>query len=426
MHYLSVLLPPATAVLLVMLVRQFPRLGWLTIAFFVISAYDYSGFTVLANFGGVALYPADVAAIVLLAAIVLTPGALHAIRPVELWIWVPLLLSIGISLFQGTEDFGLSIAANETRSLVQLIAFTTWAWGRIRLPGSDVPLRRFTILVSLALLAEAAYHISQRGIGQVDQLIDVNGQMVTSRPLVAGQALVLGLLGLALIIRERRTLLRLLGVACLGMTAVCQHRSVWVAIAVALVVLVLASPRVRGRVLALGFVCGVGLLIAYSSGALDPILAKFSLAYSSRGTLDDRLLATHTLVDQQNAKGPTAVLLGQPFGTGFTRRSVTGNIETFAPHNYYVLLYLRVGLVGAVCFCLGMLRGLRIGLMRRDARAITWCAGLMTYCFAYNLPIFVGPLLAVAIGAYDAGTSTEAAEDTSEPTHAGTPQAATV
>jgi hypothetical protein len=399
MSKLLLLILPATVVLLVLLVRQFPRLGWLTLGFFVVSAYDYSGYTKIANIGGLTIYPADVAALVLLAAIVFTPGALHGLRPVELWIWVPLLLAIIISLFQGIQEFGLGVAANETRGLVQLIAFTTWVWGRMRLPGFDRSLRRFTILTALALVADAAYHIYVRGIGQVDQLIEVNGQLVTSRPLVAGQALVLGLLGVALVVRERRAVLRLLGLVCLALVVVCQHRSVWVALAVSLAVLVLASPRVRGQVLALGFVCGVGILIAYSSGSLDPLLAKFNLAYHSRGTLDDRLLATRTLVDQQNAKGPSAVLLGQPLGTGFVRRGVSGDIETFAPHDYYVLLYLRVGLVGAACFVLGLLRGLRISLGRRDARAVAWSAGIMTYGLAYNLPIYVGPLLAVALTA---------------------------
>jgi hypothetical protein len=417
MHYLQMLMLPATVALLVVLVRQFPRLGWLTITFFIVSAYDYSGYTEITNLGGIAIYPADLAAVVLLAAIVFTPGALRGLRPVELWIWVPLVLCIVLSLVQGIQEFGLGIAANEARSLFQLIAFTTWAWGRMRLPGFEQSLRWFTILTALALVVAAAYHISQRGIGQVDELIDVNGQLVTSRPLVAGQALILGLLGLALIIRERRGVLRLLGLVCLAVTVLCQHRSVWAALAVALVVLVLTSPRVRGRVLAIGFVCGVGLLIAYSSGALEPLLAKFNLAYDSRGTLDDRLLATHTLVAQQNAKGASAMLLGQPFGTGFTRHNESGLIETFAPHNYYVLLYLRIGFVGAACFVLGMLRGLRLGLMRHDSRAVAWGVGLLTYCLAYNLPLYVGPVLAVAIGACAAGTQDQDV-DAPDPEHA--------
>jgi len=152
-------------------------------------------------------------------------------------------------------------------------------------------------------------------------------------------------------------------------------------------------------VLALGFVSGVVLLVAYSAGSLDPLLAKFNLAYHSRGTLDDRFLSTQTLIDQQNAKGTSAVLLGQPFGSGFMRRAASGQIETFAPHNYYVLLYLRVGLVGAICFVIALLRGLRISLKRRDARAVAWAVGLMAYALTYNLPVYVGPLLAVAITA---------------------------
>src|SRR4051794_10128043 len=104
MHYLHLLMLPATVLLLVVLVRQFPRFGWLTIAFFVISAYDYSGYTELTNLGGVAIYPADLAAVVLLAAILFTPGALRSLRPVELWIWVPLVLCILLSLYQGIQE----------------------------------------------------------------------------------------------------------------------------------------------------------------------------------------------------------------------------------------------------------------------------------------------------------------------------------
>jgi hypothetical protein len=420
MSIVHLLTLPATVALLVVLVRRFPWLGWLILWSLVVSAYDYDGLTEVANLGGIAIYPADIAAVVLLVAIVLTPGALRQLSPAELWIWIPLVLVGLLSLERGVSAFGLGIAANEARGLVQLIAATMWVWGRMRLPGFEKSLRRWIVLTGIGLTVDAIYHITQRGIGQVDQIILVNGQLVTSRPLVAAQALVLGLLGLALIVRERRRALRLLGLVFFALAVLCQHRSVWVALAAALVMLVLASPRVRGRILAVVFVGGVALLIAYSAGALDTVLTKFSLAYHSRGTYDDRVLASKVLIDEQNALGPFTMMFGQPFGTGYFHRSSTGTIETFAPHNYYVVTYLRMGLVGALLFAFALLRGLRNSLVARDPRGIVMASALMAYCLAYNLQMILAPFLALALTARVRGQADpdQALADDAEPVSA--------
>lgn len=396
LHYLRLILAPGAAVLFIALVRRFPWLGWAMLAFVLVSAYDYSGLTVVANFGSTAIYPADVIAVVLLGSIFLTPGALTKIAPVELWIWVPVVLVACMSLMRGVHEFGLNVAANEARSIFQLIAATLWVWGRMRLPGFEKSFRRWTILTGVALAADALYHIKLRGIGQVDQLITVNGQLVTSRPLVSGQALAIGLIGLCLLVRERRWSLRLLGVGFLGLAFLCQHRSVWVSMVTALVMLVLVS-RVRGRILALGFVVGVALTIVYATGALDPLLTKLHLALTSHGTAQDRVLGDRTLVNEQDKLGWFIKLFGQPFGGGYIRYSTDGTIESFAPHNYFVLLYLRTGAIGAGLFLVAMLRGLRNSLVLRDPRGVAFAAGILTYCLAYNLPMLIAPFLAVAL-----------------------------
>ncbi|MFZ2014376.1 MAG: hypothetical protein WAV00_11180, partial [Nocardioides sp.] len=132
---------------------------------------------------------------------------------------------------------------------------------------------------------------------------------------------------------------------------------------------------------------------------LDPIVSRFNYAVHSRGTLIDRELAWHTLVSQQNRMGGTTILTGQPFGTGWARREPGGTVEIFAPHNYYVSLYLRIGLIGAVAFTLALLRGLWRNLRFRQPVAVAWGAGLMTFCYAYNLDVYAAPLLALGLGA---------------------------
>jgi O-antigen ligase len=216
--------------------------------------------------------------------------------------------------------------------------------------------------------------------------------------LVSAQALILGLIGLAFLVRESRTTLRLVALCFLAMAVVCEHRSVWAALTVAVLALVLFAPRLRGRLLGVGMLSAVVLLVLYSAGTLDPLIAKFQAAFHSRGTYTDRQLAWHTLVGQQNHKGITTILVGQPFGTGFARREPDGTIETFAPHNWYVLLYLRIGLIGVGALALALARGFWRNVRLRQPVAVAWAAGLLTYCYAYNLTMYLAPLLAVALG----------------------------
>ena len=105
-------------------------------------------------------------------------------------------------------------------------------------------------------------------------------------------------------------------------------------------------------------VLGTLVALAYTLGLLDPLLARFGVAVHNRATLNDRKFAWRVLVDNQNALGGRAVLFGQPFGTGFDRVEPNGTVSTYAPHNWYVLLYLRIGLLGAAAVAMALARGL--------------------------------------------------------------------
>jgi hypothetical protein len=399
MGHLLLLLLLVVSVLAVLLVRHFPMLGWLILSGFAIGAMDWTGLTPLVSFGGLAIYPADAASLVLVAAIVTTPGALRRVHASEFYVWVPVAL-LGLLAFErGVSAFGLAAAGNEARGFVQLAAATCWVWGRMRLPGFEKGLYRWSMITGLGLTVVAAIHIRSRGIGSVDQLILVDGQLVTSRPLVATQALVLGLVGIAFLVARRSGRDRLLGLVFVGVSVLCQHRTVWAALAVSLLAVILLSPRVRGRIAGWVVLGAVAVALAYATGLIEPLVSKFLVAFHSRGTLVDRQFAWRYLIDQQNAKGAFSVLFGQPFGIGFARREPGGNIETYAPHNWYVLLYLRIGLIGALLVALALVRGLVTNVVRRHATGVAWAAGLLTFCFAYNLLWYVAPLLAVALTA---------------------------
>ena len=226
--------------------------------------------------------------------------------------------------------------------------------------------------------------------------------------MVSTQALILGLVGLAMVTTWAFRGGRLLGIAFLVLAVLCQHRSVWASLVVAIVAMVLLVPRVRRRIISIAVITGT-LLSAYAFGLLDPLLAKFGVASHDRATLTDRKFAWRVLVDEQNAMGGQAVLFGQPFGSGFDRIEPDGTVATYAPHNWYVLLYLRIGLVGAVAVAVALVRGLWRNFRLARPVGVAWAAGLITYCLAYNLEWYAAPVLAVALA------GTRAQEDVETP-----------
>jgi hypothetical protein len=397
-YQLLVLLSLLALAALVAVVRRHPGVGWLILAGFVISEADWTQPAALVQFGGLAIYPQDAAAAVFLLAVLTTPGAFRRLEPAEAAIWSVVLAMIVLSVLRGLGNFGLTTTGNEVRGIVALAACTLWVWSRIPNPGFRHELVGWSWLVGTGLMVDAFVHIAQRGLGGVDEQILVNGELVTNRPLVATQALILGLIGLSLLGWASRGSAKLIALGFVAMAVACQHRTVWAALAVAVSTLALFSPKIRTRLVGLGLFSGVVLLILYSAGNLDPLITRFDVAYHSRGTLVDRELAWRTLVGQQNDMGITTVLVGQPFGTGFARLEPNGSIVLYAPHNYYVSLYLRIGLLGTAAFVMALLRGLRRNFRLRQPIDLAWGAALMTFCYAYNLELYVAPILALSLG----------------------------
>ena len=70
-------------------------------------------------------------------------------------------------------------------------------------------------------------------------------------------------------------------------------------------------------------------------------------------------------------------------------------LETFAPHNWYVNMYLRIGLIGATMLVLVLIRAMWSA--RRDPLRLAWTLLLATYSVAYSPSWVLGPVLAVAL-----------------------------
>ena len=140
---------------------------------------------------------------------------------------------------------------------------------------------------------------------------------------------------------------------------VLQHRSVWIAAVVGLLCVMLLERRhlLKRFPFLLGFVVVITLsaTIAAWLGYLDELgrtLVQSTLSMGDpQGTFAARVDGWVRLVDSWTAASTQTLLLGFPFGHGYTRMYKDQLIE-FGPHNFYLDLVLRVGIVGAILFML--------------------------------------------------------------------------
>lgn len=156
----------------------------------------------------------------------------------------------------------------------------------------------------------------------------------------------------------------------LGFVTILQHRSVWIAaLAGLLCVLILERRHLPRRFpMLLGFVGLVSLLVAgaASFGYLDDLtdrMVKSAVSMTdSQGTFAARVDGWVRLLESWTDASNKVLVFGFPFGRGYTRM-YNGQLIEFAPHNFYIDLILRVGIVGAILFliptCIAIVQSFR-------------------------------------------------------------------
>lgn len=140
---------------------------------------------------------------------------------------------------------------------------------------------------------------------------------------------------------------------------VIQHRSVWIAALIGLLCVMFLERRdVPKRLpLLIGFLTVISLLasLAFGLGYLDELLrtmTRSALSMTDRqGTFAARVDGWDRLVDSWMESSTQSIMFGFPFGRGYARL-YNGQFIEFAPHNFYVDLMLRVGVVGLLLFLL--------------------------------------------------------------------------
>jgi len=328
---------------------------------------------------GIALYPQDLAFSILAFAgmlRVLAGGQLARI-PKSLALLGTLML---ISLALGMAKFGTS-AGVEFRDEFYFWAGTAYF---VSFPITREHLSGFVrawLLCSLVTLAVVYYRWTADALDLdwIEPLwhyaMDLQGSglrvVSSAQALFLGQALILIVYAMAAGsgLRQWRFLVPLLVVTIL----VLQHRSVWIAAFVPVLLSFLLLKKGKGRLftnlavvtLAAAAVLAPILVGGGGQGVTSAITVSAEGATNlSAGTTGDRVWGWKELLGQWAHAGPLVNAVGSPYGSGFDRYSAKGDLITYAPHNYYVQILLRTGLTGLVALLAIYWYGLR--WLRRD------------------------------------------------------------
>ncbi|MBI5717885.1 MAG: O-antigen ligase family protein [Burkholderiales bacterium] len=325
---------------------------------------------------GLQIYPNDIISLfVLLAAVV---GFAYRPLPINdspFLLWLAFGVTMIMSFVLGLTDYG-RYAGTEVRPF-----FYMWVAGLYGcVAGFDeADLRRigrWCVWACYALMAIALYYWIAVETGFVNrQAVFDEPNTAIFRPVgshgtffVAGVALVHTMAWL------RGTGTRWSGwhaAFFLAFTVIMQHRSVWIAAAVGLAVVFLLERRHLPRrfALMLGFVLTLTLVTAVATafGFLDELgrrlLESTVTMADDEGTFAARVDGWIRLWESWIAAPAHTLFFGYPFGHGYTRL-YNGVVIEFAPHNYYLDLLLRVGIVGTILFLMptvmAVVHGLRV------------------------------------------------------------------
>lgn len=376
-------------------VRRWPMLILWLVAAVAVVAWEIPNLPALGSFGGLEIKTEDAIFVVVALDVLSRPQRFVAITRSYAALVVFLAVCLGASLVAGFLAFGPG-AFNEARNYFWGVALVAWMlninWSALEMQQR---LRRWATVVGWVLVAVFVYHAARYGMGTADSFVEFGvGQSQTGRPLVAQQAMLLACVGFMMFWRtehfERRVFA---GLAFIMVAALCQHRSVWLAIALgALMVL----PKIRGRALAntvfWGAYACIVLACFFLIGTFDVLLEQLSYAVTSAGTYNEREASWQLLIARAIEKGPAVVTFGEPFGAGYDR-VVNGVFVTYSPHNWFVMIFLRLGLAGFLAYMTLMAVLVLPKLLRAKSAAGAAFVAILAFSWTYSMPWTLSPII---------------------------------
>lgn len=376
-------------------VRKWPMLVlWATAVLAVIS-WEFPAPITVANVAGTQIKIEDVLFVLFTLDTLIRPKRLVALAQRYAFVLSVIGLSLIASLVGGMLAFGPA-AINDARNYYWGVGLVAWMlnqdWSEAAMQKG---LRRWAAVVGWALVVAFTYHAARYGMGTADSFVEVgDGNSQTGRPLISQQAILLACFGLMMFWRTDLLKPKVAsGLVFITVAVLCQHRSVWVGIGLAIV---LALLKLRGHALGNTVFWGLYgcliLLIPYLAGAFDPLMDQLSYAATSAGTYTERADSWQLLITQAIHNGPGTVFFGQSFGTGYDR-VVDGRFVSYSPHNWFVMIFLRLGLPCFLAYMVVMVLIVLPKLLKAKGIAAAVLVAVLAYSWTYAMPWYLSPVI---------------------------------
>jgi hypothetical protein len=375
----------------VVALRRWPVLGALSAAIVVLISWELPHLAAVAEIAGTSVYFLDVLCVAFIIVAGMTHRQLFSNLGTSTWLWLGLGLLLSISLGRGLAQYSFGATMNEFRLFFYSYAALTWAmscsWNR---QMTTLLVSKGATVLGWSLTLVAVYHIALHGLGSTYGFVDAGtGAEQTARPLVSGQSLILAMCSATCLWLWRslgRTRYVFYALVFGAAVALVQQRTVWgVAVAAVAVVSIVSAPRTKAMILALTASMGIVLLLLLASTPLGDIAKELQGGATDTGTYEARVTSWLNLIEQSVRLGPEAIIFGAPMGIGFGRLEGAGRWVEFAPHNWYLTLYLRAGVVGLVLF-IGFLTSTLVQAIRSRANMaiISVLVMMIVYGWSYS------------------------------------------
>lgn len=387
----TIALLPLAFTAIVLLSKQ-PSFGVLGIAIVILSQWDFPNqkpiFTVAAS----NVYLPDLICLALFMAGVLNVKVVARQLRFTWTIWALIGFLAIASLSRGVTEFGLGPAVNESRLILLPLLALFWAFsidwqsdnGRSAVFGG-------VRVISWLLVALSLYHGARYGIGTANSaFVMIDGVPQSTRVLTQLQSLAVGT-GLLVCLEKwqsgqwRRAWI---DATCFAIVVlVSQQRTVWVATLVGVVLLVIrGTVKTRVMTVALFVAAIIAIVFIASTSWGGALLSDVGDSATDQGTYEGRLASWPQLIAQALQSGEFSIVFGQPFGAGFVRVEPNGAIAIWSPHNFYLLIFLRLGVLGLALYLTVLISAFVVGMRRNTSPlALSLFLQVSIFCWSYGL-----------------------------------------
>jgi hypothetical protein len=374
---------------------------------------------------GITVYPADVlAACAFGVGVARLPRRGAPPRTGLFWLLVVVGLTVWSTLY-GVAEFGLRAAGNDSR--MSFWYFLALALYIATLPA-EAPLGRIVNWVwpasAVVFAALCVVGWAANGLHPITAHLSVAGVTADARPVPAGAALAMWQ-GALLLLRplgsappappappaadggtvseRKRPLKAAAAVLLMAMVVLLQHRTVWVAVIATAFMWWALLPGRAGRRAAVGVMGAVTIALTTLAfvagpfaGVRDTLMASTREVQDTHSTLIWRLIGWQDLME---APRPLVQwLVGSPFGSGYDRWFGGGLVDV-SPHDYYVHVLLRLGVIGLLAL-LALYAVTLTRLARGGRDGVTLClllVGQVVFFVGYSAPAVQGMLLGLCL-----------------------------